>query len=182
MSQNYDVMILGAGPAGSSCALHLRSAGLKVGLLDKHTFPRDKVCGDAIPGRAIRCLQSIFPDLPAALDGFQEKLLTQRTVCYFNKKQLEFNWSLEAYTSARMHFDHFLHQLVKAHTDTTVIEGIEAKQVTRSSDGYTITTRNYNGTYHCKLLIGADGVNGISARQLTGYHIDRDHHVASVRA
>ena len=88
MSQNYDVMILGAGPAGSSCALHLRSAGLKVGLLDKHTFPRDKVCGDAIPGRAIRCLQSIFPDLPAALDGFQEKLLTHRRVCYFNKKQI----------------------------------------------------------------------------------------------
>jgi len=41
----YDVLIVGAGPAGTSCAWELRDSGLKTMILDKHIFPRDKVCG-----------------------------------------------------------------------------------------------------------------------------------------
>ena len=40
-----DVLIVGGGPAGSSCAWGLRSAGLDVAILDRQTFPRDKICG-----------------------------------------------------------------------------------------------------------------------------------------
>src|ERR1700728_1070052 len=40
-----DVLIVGGGPAGSSCAWGLREAGLDVAILDKQIFPRDKVCG-----------------------------------------------------------------------------------------------------------------------------------------
>jgi flavin-dependent dehydrogenase len=52
----YDVVIIGAGPAGCACALTLKDSGLKVAMLEKASFPRDKVCGDAIPGRAIKTL------------------------------------------------------------------------------------------------------------------------------
>ncbi|MBC7938284.1 MAG: FAD-dependent oxidoreductase, partial [Chitinophagaceae bacterium] len=41
-----DVLVIGAGPAGSSAAITLARAGLDVVLVDQHTFPRDKVCGD----------------------------------------------------------------------------------------------------------------------------------------
>src|SRR5947207_15775490 len=40
-----DVLIVGGGPAGSSCAWRLRNSGLDVVVLDKQVFPRDKVCG-----------------------------------------------------------------------------------------------------------------------------------------
>ncbi len=40
-----DVLIVGGGPAGSSCAWRVRNAGLDVAILDKQVFPRDKVCG-----------------------------------------------------------------------------------------------------------------------------------------
>ncbi|MCZ2442821.1 MAG: NAD(P)-binding protein [Flavobacteriales bacterium] len=50
MSSTYDVIISGAGPAGSTAALHLKSSGLRVLLLDKASFPRDKICGDALSG------------------------------------------------------------------------------------------------------------------------------------
>ena len=43
-----DVMIVGAGPAGASCAAHLAASGLKVLVPDSKVFPRDKVCGDFI--------------------------------------------------------------------------------------------------------------------------------------
>src|SRR5205085_1102307 len=42
---SLDVLIVGGGPAGSSCAWKVRRSGLTVGVLDKQTFPRNKVCG-----------------------------------------------------------------------------------------------------------------------------------------
>ncbi len=54
MSANglYDLCIVGAGPAGSTCAYYLARLGLRVLLLEKEKFPRDKLCGDAVCGRA----------------------------------------------------------------------------------------------------------------------------------
>jgi menaquinone-9 beta-reductase len=48
MRQIYDVIIIGAGPAGCAAARTLASAGFSVGLFDKAIFPRDKICGDAL--------------------------------------------------------------------------------------------------------------------------------------
>jgi len=42
---SYDVLIVGGGPAGSSCAWALRDSGMRVAVLDKQVFPRDKICG-----------------------------------------------------------------------------------------------------------------------------------------
>lgn len=44
----FDVCIVGAGPAGSTCAFYLGQAGKRVLLVDKRKFPRDKICGDAV--------------------------------------------------------------------------------------------------------------------------------------
>jgi geranylgeranyl reductase family protein len=51
-----DVIIVGAGPAGSTAAYYLASAGLDVLVLEKSTFPREKVCGDGLTPRAVRAL------------------------------------------------------------------------------------------------------------------------------
>nr|WP_227993680.1 geranylgeranyl reductase family protein [Pseudactinotalea sp. HY160] len=48
-----DVIVVGAGPAGASAAHHLATVGLEVLLLEKATFPRDKVCGDGLTPRAV---------------------------------------------------------------------------------------------------------------------------------
>ena len=68
---HYDLVIVGAGPAGAVATLYAKRAGLSVCLLDKETFPRDKICGDALSGKAVTILRELdlfkpIGDLPGA--------------------------------------------------------------------------------------------------------------------
>ena len=54
-----DVLVVGAGPAGSACAQFLARAGLSVVLADQHAFPRDKVCGDGLIPDALAALRRL---------------------------------------------------------------------------------------------------------------------------
>lgn len=60
-----DVIVVGAGPAGSTTAYYLAQAGMKVFLLEKATFPRDKICGDGLTPRAVRQLIAMGVDINA---------------------------------------------------------------------------------------------------------------------
>jgi geranylgeranyl reductase family protein len=55
-ADDADVIVVGAGPAGSTTAYYLAQAGLDVLMLEKSTFPREKVCGDGLTPRGVRAL------------------------------------------------------------------------------------------------------------------------------
>lgn len=57
MAEEYDVLVVGAGPAGSTAAMLLAGSGFRVLVVDRESFPRDKVCGDGIAPRAIHSLR-----------------------------------------------------------------------------------------------------------------------------
>ena len=56
MSESFDLIVVGAGPAGSSCARRAAELGLSVAVLEKSTFPRFKPCGAGLTERALRLL------------------------------------------------------------------------------------------------------------------------------
>ena len=58
-SAGHDVIVVGAGPAGSAAAYALASGGVRVLLLDKAVFPREKVCGDGLTPRAVAALDDM---------------------------------------------------------------------------------------------------------------------------
>jgi len=51
--ERFDVVVVGAGPAGSTAAYRLARAGARVALLERATFPRDKPCGGGLTLRAV---------------------------------------------------------------------------------------------------------------------------------
>jgi geranylgeranyl reductase family protein len=64
----WDVAVIGAGPAGSAAALAAARAGLKVILLDRQDFPRDKTCGDGIAPQVLDVLESL--GVPDVTEGY----------------------------------------------------------------------------------------------------------------
>jgi menaquinone-9 beta-reductase len=62
-ARDADVVVVGAGPAGSATAFHLARTGLDVLLLEKTAFPREKVCGDGLTPRAVRSLVAMGVDV-----------------------------------------------------------------------------------------------------------------------
>ena len=69
--ERTNILIVGAGPGGCATALKLNKQGMKCVLVDKATFPRDKVCGDAISGKSITILNRIDPGIIKRLKASQ---------------------------------------------------------------------------------------------------------------
>ena len=72
--QHFDVLIAGAGPAGSSAAIKLADSGLSVALLDKASFPRDKTCGDALSVDVINQLPMLSEQLTLEFAQLADKI------------------------------------------------------------------------------------------------------------
>ena len=68
--RSFDTVVVGAGPAGTAAAITLARSGLDVAVVDRATFPRDKICGDGLTSLALRLLEELDVE-PATVDSWQ---------------------------------------------------------------------------------------------------------------
>lgn len=178
----YDVVIVGAGPGGSATALKLAESGLRVALLDKASFPRDKVCGDFIAGHGIRVLKEISPSAYNRLLEFPSKAKNKSTLLFIgNTKPMEFFWKQQSYTVRRIDFDNMLVEEVLATKKVDFFPAHGLKTIHRLGKDFELICQN-GQKINCHILIGADGAHSVVARQLANFSIDREHYGGSVRA
>lgn len=183
MPNHYDVVILGAGPAGTACALALRESGLRVALLDKEPFPRDKICGDAIPGLALKAIRQLSPALYDELYALPQKAETRDSRLFApNGGDIRVRWQIQTFNSPRLHFDARLLEMVKAHTPTAIRLNFPVKDIRVGADQVTLFPADSQAPLTCHLLIGCDGANSVAARKLTQRSLDRAHQCVAVRA
>ncbi len=108
--ETADVIVVGAGPAGSSVAYYLATAGLDVLVLEKSQFPREKVCGDGLTPRAVKALTAMGVPIAPADGWLQNKGLR----IIGGGGRIELNWpDLSSYPGygmvrTRLDFDEIL--------------------------------------------------------------------------
>lgn len=182
MVYEYDIIIVGGGPSGTTCALTLRNAGLKVAIIDKSTFPRNKVCGELMHRKAVDTLTSILPEFKETFKQFPKTTVLKKTIMHYKNQDVVYQWNSESYTCPRYYFDEFLINYVKQ-TSTTVFHfNITPEKYITTNDGIEIHLKNNKDLFKCKLLIGADGTNSLVAKQLASKVIDKKHYMGAVRA
>lgn len=186
MNNNYDVIIVGAGPAGCTAACQLSGKGLKILLIEKHHFPRDKICGDALSPDVVNQFKRIDPSLADRFLKFADKRsLSQVRVFAPNSKFVDIPFSQTqdpksgAFTSKREFFDHFYFNEIKNLPDIEIIEGCQILKINEQENGLEIKTGK--ATFIAKFVLGADGANSIVSRQLSSNKINKKHHCAGVR-
>lgn len=153
--EQCDVLIVGGGPAGSTCAWKLRQAGLDVAVLDKQAFPRDKVCAGWITPAVIEELQLDISDYAQQrvlqpLTGFRTSVIDGR------ETEVTYGRPV-SYGIRRCEFDHYL----LARSGARTLLGETFKSMERSGNGWLV-----NGHIQAPLVIGAGGHFCPVAREL----------------
>ncbi len=88
----YDVLVIGAGPAGSASAITLAKQGYSVLIVDQCSFPREKVCGDGLIGDSLNMLKKlgIWSKVEALSNKSDEVISQCRELVYFKFTGLYF--------------------------------------------------------------------------------------------
>lgn len=182
-TDDADVIVVGAGPAGSSAAHYCAAAGLNVLLLEKAAFPRDKICGDGLTPRAVSELARMGVDIGEGQGWIRNEGL--RVVG--GGRAWEFAWpELTAYPNfgmarARLSLDHTLARHAQATGATllerTAVTGPILDERTGRVVGVTARRMDSSGrrtdeemTFRAPVVIAADGV---SSRFALGLGLER---------
>ncbi|MGB0911725.1 MAG: NAD(P)/FAD-dependent oxidoreductase, partial [Nitrospirales bacterium] len=157
VSQFFDVIIVGMGPAGASAAYELSRAGLSVLGLEKQTHPRYKVCGGGLSAR-------IEEILPSGFQSVVEDTVNRMIFSYGPSEQYVVESAKPmAYMVMRSRFDQWLVENAQ-HAGTEVHENEPVTTLTHRSDCVEVST--VRNQYRTQVVIGADGALSTVAQQL----------------
>lgn len=160
----YDVIVVGAGPSGSTAARESAALGLSVLMLDRAEFPRDKPCGGGVNVRTVRLL-------PFDLEPVVERSIgAMRVDVKLRHGYVRRSGEALSYMTQRRNLDALL--VTQACRSGVIFkERLPLRAVERSKDR--VVVRAGRETFEARALVAADGANG-SAAKLAGLSIHRD--------
>jgi geranylgeranyl reductase family protein len=182
--KHFDVIIVGAGPAGATCALALKNTNLSILLIDKATFPRDKICGDAIGGRSVKLLEKLAPALVEELREFEKKEFIATTRVFIDdKKPFNLYWKNESYCIKRIDFDALLLNYALQNVENLVFESnFKVDEVVKEKDTIIVGNKNAHIYFSANIIVAADGSQSFLAKRLIDLKLDPANFSAAVRA
>ena len=185
----YDAIIVGGGPGGATAATLMAEAGLRVALVEKNRFPRDKICGDAVGGKSLGVIKRLgVIDGLRGLDSQASWGITfgapsgETIAIPFSKTP---DASLPAFVVPRQQFDQLL-------LSRAARAGAEILQQTTVDDllweaGQIAGVKIQNGASKvhrlcAPLVVGADGAYSVVARRLGMTQLRPKYYAGAVRA
>ena len=156
-----NVVIIGAGPAGTVCAYLLKKADINCTLVDFASFPRDKVCGGGLTPKAYRLLDVLMPGLQ-----YEYRAISKVRIAVGNKGIGEIELPNEIRIVSRKDFDFALLQQYLNSGGEFIQDtfcGFEFRP-----DGKILVKLKSGNQLLCNYLVGADGANSRVRRQISG--------------
>ncbi len=151
----YDMIVVGAGPAGAIAAFHLAERGYQVLILEKDYFPRHKPCGGGLTYRALELL-------PFSIDHLIESTIHSfRFTHRFKKEFIRHSEQPLMVCVMRDRFDQFLVDKARE-KGAEFLEGIKVSGFTETFDKVLVHAEGQE--FAASFVIGADGVNSLTAK------------------
>jgi geranylgeranyl reductase family protein len=163
-TKEYDAVIIGGGPSGSSAGYLLAKKGGKVLIIDKKTFPRQKLCGGCLSGKTIQYLENIYGETAQSL--IEKNIINFQAgqyKIYLNDKALiQGNLNQPFFFVNRCVYDKYL--LDKAgDAGAEILEGDEVTEICQTQ----MSVKTASGkVIRSKHIIGADGTHSIVRKSL----------------
>ena len=196
VTSEYDVIIVGGGPGGSTCATFCAKEGLRVLLLDKAAFPRDKPCGDAISGKSATVLREMgiaeqVEEQPHAIAegvtfsgprGDVVQIPFPKDVDPSGiRNSKKYNYVTAGYVARRLVYDDVLFQHAKKQKSVETIEGFEVADVLREGARVVGVKGKDGRELRGRIVVGADGAMSVVAQKVGAFERDHDHWIGSFR-
>lgn len=187
-----DICIVGGGPAGLTTALYLAKFGLASTVIEKSTFPRDKICGDAFSGKVSWALRNL--DAPFETEVHQQNFqLASWGVKFYGTKNNELNVPFKlnyntkedkapGFIAKRKDFDFFLYQKASNNPLIEILENTNVCEFSRNENSIILASKNKAKVFETKILIAADGPYSKIAKDLMNFHISDDYNCLGLRA
>jgi geranylgeranyl reductase family protein len=173
MKARYDVVIIGAGPAGCCAAAFLAEYGYEVLLIDKSRFPRDKTCGDGIGPLALEILdrlgmtEGLERENPWKVRGVT---MSSPEGSLLRAKFPEGDGHRSGgYVMERRDFDYILLRQVQTRSNVDFLEECEVKGLNYRDDkvsGIRFEVKRKTCRLDAGVVVGADGAHSVVAREL----------------
>ena len=187
-----NVCIVGAGPAGATTSLFLSKMKIPHVIIDAATFPRDKVCGDALDLKAIRILNDLEDGL-VEREILNNENFTQSRGVVINipqKKQARLLYEPKNnehqypyfIISKRKYFDNYLVSKIDP-AYATFMQATKVEKIIFEEPEKRIFANNRSGEIEIqtKLVVGADGDHSVVLKSLGERQINREHYAGGLR-
>ena len=182
----YDVLIIGAGPAGCACAYQLANSGLKIAIVEQASFPRDKICGDALSADVINQFYRMNDALASSFLKLRPKYASNGIRFYApNNTKLDIPFKKTSqkqaagYVMKRLDFDSFFASEIKKLPNIDLFENKKVINIIPHKNYVEVLSNN--ARFKTQIIIGADGANSIVNRKLSNNTINKKHHSAGLR-
>lgn len=187
---HHRILIIGAGPSGSTAALALAKKGVKSLLVDQSEFPRDKVCGDALSGKVVLTLKRIDEALINGLSS-SENVLPSHGVIFVapNGKDLKVPFRKDAdpanppgFLSKRWDFDNWLYGNASNENLVECVNNIRLEKFHRENGKWIASDKNNTVQFSADVILAADGAHSRFAKEIGGIQMEEEHYCAGLRA
>jgi electron transfer flavoprotein-quinone oxidoreductase len=174
MPEKFDVIVVGAGPAGTSCALVCAQKGLNVLLIERGEYPGSKnVMGGVLYRKQMEeLIPEFWKEAPLERPVIEQRfwMMDKESVVQFGYKGLE--WGVEPYnnfTVLRAQFDQWFAKKAVEAGALLINETVVTECIVENGKVIGVRTDRPNGEVYADVVVLADGVNSLLSKQL-GFH------------